>query len=111
MIAPDLGSYFVDERPMCLSAGELAPRRSDVGKPKWGRGGTAAVTTRPAIDNLLGIASTDKRAMCAYQTEQGPIGLCFGPDPPVGYMPSVTTLASLPDYDTRATAISDRYYR
>lgn len=107
---PDLGGYTVDARPMCISNGELAPRRADVGGPRWGRGGVPTQDMCAGGDNLLGIAAEERRPLQNIATEEGPIALPYGPGG-VLYMPSVRTLQSVFSIDSRRTAISDRYYR
>ena len=111
MIPPDVGTYTVCQKPMCLSNWELAPRRRDVGRPTWGKGGVPTQDTCVAQDNLDGLAGPEMRALEVLATEQGYVKLPKGSTPSGGYMPSALTLRDLPWTDSRRTAISDRYYR
>ena len=95
---------------MCLSNGEMAPRRHDVGKPKWGHG-TPTVTGITPYDNIIGIASKDGRDMQTIQTEAGPIQMGVGISGAVGYKPSESEIVRAVLRDSRLTAISDRYFR
>lgn len=114
MVPSPYPGYYTDanaERPLCLSNGELAPRRRDVGMPNWGKHtAIPSVTHCEAMDNFAGIASKSMRPLETVMTENGPISVPFGPTT-VGYMPSVATLSLAPYVDTRSTGISDRYYR
>ena len=109
MIPPDLGTYTVDERPMCVSNWEL--RRRDVGRPKWGQGGIPTQTTCAPTDNFAGIASDEMRPLQTLETEQGPVALPFGPNTSTGYMPTSVALQVAPFADSRRSGISDRYYK
>lgn len=107
---PEYPGYFtVDVPPPCLSNGEEAPRRRDVARPQWHKGGVPTQMSCAAMDNLEGIASDYTGAHDLVYTEQGPIKLMTGPTR-VGYMPSVIALEALPYAGTRLTGISDRYY-
>ena len=107
---PNLGHYYVPHPPMCTSAGELAPRRTDAGKANWTGTGRPAQTHGPPNDNFAGLATEYKGPIEWIATEQGEVGLKFGAKF-VGYSPPVSQLKALPYMDTRRSAISDRYYR
>lgn len=110
---PDLGAYTVVERqnPGCLPFNKELPRRNDVALPHWGGGGAPKQDVKKGQDTIEGVGAKQTRELASYATEIGPIALAFGRDPDNSYMPSIKTLEAAPYYDTRATAISDRYYR
>lgn len=88
-------------------------RRRDVGPPIWARElqGAAAVTHVEGRDNSLGLASEDLRPKDVISTEQGVVLIGSGPINDMSWHPTVADLAEAPYWDTRRTAISDRYFR
>lgn len=105
---PVVGSYTVPPHPRCRDNAER--RRRDIGLPQF-RDAAPNVTHVGSLDNHIGIASLDQRPRQNVATEQGVITIGYGPIANVGFMPSVQDLMDVPFSDTRATAISDRYYR
>ena len=83
-------------------------RRSDV-TGDFGRG-VPTQTHNAGSDNVVGLASRERRPFQTVATEQGPICLPFG-KVKNGYMPTVAQLQEAPFLDSRFTAIGDRYYR
>lgn len=112
MIPFDIGRYTVDDRPGCYGDWqEGAPRRRDIPPPSWKRGGVPTCDMTLGTDTLLTLATKEHRPFEVLQTEQGPIQLPYGPAADVGFMPSVVALQGVPFFDSRRTAISDRYYK
>ena len=99
------------QNPGCLPFNKELPRRNDVALPHWGGGGAPKQDVKKGQDTIEGVGAKQTRELASYATEIGPIALAFGRDPDNSYMPSIKTLEAAPYYDTRATAISERYYR
>ncbi len=117
MVPPDLGVYTVDDRPnpgcepIFSGFQERAPRRNDVLKPTWGKGGIPTQDTCRSADVPNVLARHEMRPLQELMTEQGPVKLPYGPDTLTGYMPSDNEFQTVVDNDTRRTGISNRYYR
>ena len=105
---PQIGAFTVPPHPRCHDTSER--RRRDIGFPAF-KDAAPVVTHAEVLDNRIGSASLDARPMQTVATEQGPISLGYGPIASVGFMPTVQDLRDVPFSDTRATGISDRYYR
>ena len=87
-------------------------RRPDVPVRNWQqRFGEPQVTHVPGLDNGLGLASEDRREVEAVRTEQGTVKIGYGGNKDLSWLPTVGDLQEAPFFDSRLTAISDRYYR
>lgn len=117
---PQLGCYTSAHRPSqgCVkTAGwrdvwqEQAPRRRDIPPPTWGNGGVPVQNTCVGTDNFEGLAALDRRPLQVATTEVGLVQLPYGAGSDVTFMPDSQCLKRAMQWDSRRTAISDRYYR
>ena len=104
---PYPGYYTTPLRIPCTD--DLPNYRRDVTLPNRNK-----IATMATVDTTLGadgFAVPDTRPKYAYSTPEGPICLGYGQESYLTGQPSIATLRSIWNGDTRTLLLSDRYYQ